>query len=81
MRSVVRAAETFLVAVGAALVALGAVLLGWSLLSPTQPAPSLNEGHGLGFFFGIVIGLVGFAVMVIGRSIRAGGKAQAGGRR
>ena len=75
----VRSVGRLLVAIGTAVGALGVVLLAWSLLSPAQPPPSLNEGHGLGFFFGIVVGFVGLAVVVIGKSVRAAGKAKAGG--
>jgi hypothetical protein len=80
MRDAARGVGTLFVAVGAAVVALGVVLLGWSLLAPTQPPPSLNEGHGLGFFFGIVTGFVGLAVIAIGKSIGGAGKPQAGGQ-
>ena len=80
MENLVRGVRTFFVAVGAAFVALGVVLLGWSLLSPAQPPPSLNEGHGLGFFFGIMLGFVGLALIAIGKSIGAGGKAPVRGQ-
>ena len=66
MQNLIRGVRPFFITIGAVAVALGAVLLGSALLAPTEPPPSLNEGHGLAFAFGVVIAFVGLAAIALG---------------
>jgi hypothetical protein len=57
---------------GVGIIALGLAGIGFGLFTPTQPPPSLNEGHGLAFALGAMTAFVGVLVVSIGVAIRVG---------
>jgi hypothetical protein len=59
-----------LVLLGVGTTCLGLSCVGFALFTPTQPPPSLNEGHGLAWFFGMMISLAGLAPLLIGLALR-----------
>ena len=71
MRRAIELAATTALVLGAAIVVLGVIGLGYAFFAPTQPPPSLNEGHGLAFALGLVTALVGVVVALVGLGIRS----------
>jgi hypothetical protein len=65
------AAKVFLL-LGVGIIALGLWGIGFALFTPTQPPPSLNEGHGLAFALGSMSAFVGVLVASVGVVIRVG---------
>ncbi len=62
---------TIIFAFGIAIGLLGLVMIGYGVLAPAQPPPSLNEGHAYGFVFGILVTFIGLAGVAIGRAIES----------
>jgi hypothetical protein len=58
--------------VGVVLTLGGILMVGFGVLGPKQPPPSLNEGHGLAFVLGIAALVVGLLVVWTGLAVRAG---------
>jgi hypothetical protein len=57
---------------GVGVTCVGLYLVGFALFSPTQPPPSMNEGHGLAWFIGIGSAVAGLLVSTVGLAVRSG---------
>jgi len=57
---------------GVGVIALGLASIGFGLFKPSQPPPSLNEGHALAFVVGAITAFVGVVLVSIAVAIRAG---------
>lgn len=69
MKSFLGTVSAIIFALGIATGLLGVVMVGYGILAPKQPPPSLNEGHGYAFVFGIVVAFIGLGVAAVGRAI------------
>jgi hypothetical protein len=78
MRTAFRISSAVFFAIGVVVIGTAALLVGYSLLVPAQPSPSLNEGHGLAFFLGGCAALVGVVSLSVGAAIRFGLKVPSG---
>ena len=78
MEKALRIVENGLLLTGVGVVCFGLCLAGFSLLAPTQPPPSLNEGHGLAWAIGLMVTLAGLVPFTIGLAIRS--RRKTGGR-
>jgi hypothetical protein len=74
MQKALRAIGSCLALLGVGVTCVGLYLVGFALFAPTQPPPSLNEGHGLAWFIGIMISIVGLAALTIGVSLQSASK-------
>jgi hypothetical protein len=72
MRTAFQLGSGALLVVGGGIVAIAAYMIGFALFAPTRPPPSLNEGHGLAFFFGVAAAFVGLVLVSVGVAIRVG---------
>ncbi len=72
MRGIRETASTIFTVIGAIVIGLGVVMSGFGLLAPTDPPPSLNEGHAMAFVFGVVVAFTGLCVVAIGKAIAPG---------
>jgi len=69
MRVIRETASLIFTVIGAIVIGLGAVMIGFGLLAPTDPPPSLNEGHAMAFVFGFVVAFIGIVGVAIGKAI------------
>ena len=72
MEKVLRIVGGGLLVLGVGIICVGLYLVGFSLFAPTQPPPSLNEGHGLVWAIGLMVTTAGFVPFTIGFAIRSG---------
>jgi hypothetical protein len=63
--------------IGVAVVCLGLCLIGFALLAPRQPSPSLNEQLGLAWAIGVMIAFGGLVTFTVGLAIRLSLKQEA----
>ena len=72
MERVLRVVAGALLLVGVGVICFGLYLIGFGLFTPTQPPPSLNEGHGLAWAIGLMLATVGLLPFSVGLAIRSG---------
>jgi hypothetical protein len=70
MKAILSTVATMIFALGIATVLLGLVMIGYGTLAPTQPLPSLNEGHAYAFVLGIVVTFVGLVGVAFGKAMK-----------
>jgi hypothetical protein len=72
MERVLRVLAGGLLLIGVGVTCFGLSLIGFALFTPTQPPPSLNEGHGLAWAIGLLVTMVGLLPLAVGLAIRSG---------
>ncbi len=77
LRQVLQVLSILLLVVGGIVALLGASSLVLGLFAPSQPPPSMNEGHALAVVFGSGTTVFGMLVVGVGYAIRAWLKANA----